>query len=101
MKEAELSANVTWTYVAIHRWLGFELDIGIVILSLCATFFCAGFKGKIESEELAFSLQIITDVTIYFSIAMRFATEMQNYMTSSQAIHMYTKLEREDALMKP
>jgi len=50
---------------------------------------------------LAFSLQIITDFAIYFSISVRCLTEMQNFMTSSQAMHNYTKLEVEDDLVKP
>ena len=100
LNEAELSANVTFTYIVTHRWLGFRFDIGIVILSLVASFFCIGFKNLIDSQELAFSLQIITDVTIYFSIAMRYATEMQNFMTSAQAIHQYTQLDKEDELKK-
>ena len=84
-----------------NRWLGFRFDTGIVFLSLVASIFCISFKGNVDSELLAFSLQIITDVTIYFSIAMRYATEMQNFMTSAQAIHNYTQLAIEDELKKP
>lgn len=49
LNEAELSANVTFTYIVTHRWLGFRFDIGIVILSLVASFFCIGFKNLIDS----------------------------------------------------
>lgn len=42
---------------------------------------------------LIFSLQIITDVTNNFSIAMRYFTEMQNYLTSAQRIYAYTQLD--------
>jgi len=100
MNEAELSANVTFTYVATNRWLGFRFDIGIICLFLFASVSCIAFKGIIDEELLTFSLQIITDVTIYFSISMRYMTEMQNFMTSAQAIHQYTLLETEDALEK-
>ena len=83
MNETELSANVTFTYIVANRWMGFRFDLGIVVLTLAASVLCIAFKGVIEDELLTFSLQIITDVTIYFSISMRFMAEMQNYMTSA------------------
>ena len=100
MNESELSANVTFTYIISNRWLGFRFDIGIVCLSLIASITCMAFKNTIDSELLTFSLQIITDVTIYFSISVRYLTEMQNFMTSAQSIHRYTLLDQEDDLVK-
>ena len=76
MNETELSANVTFTYIVANRWMGFRFDLGIVVLSLAAAILCLAFKGVIEDELLTFSLQILTDVTIYFSISMRFLAEM-------------------------
>ena len=90
MNEAELSANVTFTYIITNRWMGFRFDLGIVVLSLTASISVIAFKGIIDNELLTISLQIITDITIYFSISMRYLTEMQNYMTSAQSIHQYT-----------
>jgi len=101
MNEAELSANVTFTYIVTNRWLGFRFDLAICTLSLVAAICCVAFKGAIDAELLTFSLQILTDVTIYFSISARYLTEMQNFMTSAQAIHRYTQLDQEDALSKP
>ena len=93
MNEAELSANVTFTYIVINRVLGHRLNMGIVVLSIVTASFCVAFKGVIEAELLAFSLQILTDMTVYFSISIRHLTEMQNHMTSAQSIHNYTLLE--------
>ena len=101
MNENELSANVTFTYIISNRWLGFRFDIGIVLMSLIASVTCLAFKNTIDNELLTFSLQIITDVTIYFSISVRYLTEMQNFMTSAQSIHRYTLLDQEDDLVKP
>ena len=83
MNETELSANVTFTYIVANRWMGFRFDLGIIVLTLTASVLCIVFKGSIENELLTFSLQIITDVTIYFSVSMRFMAEFQNYMTSA------------------
>lgn len=40
------------------------------------------------------------DVGVFFSIAIRFATEVHNYMASAQKIYQYTQLESEDELTK-
>jgi len=101
MNESELSANVTFTYVITNRWMGFRLDLGILVLSLVASGFCVGLKNVVDNQLLAFSLQLITDFTVYFSISIRVLTELQNYMTSAQSIHAYTQVEIEDELQKP
>lgn len=56
MNEAELSANVTFTYITTNRWLGFRFDVGIVTLSLAASVMCMAFKGSIDDELLTLSL---------------------------------------------
>ena len=76
MNESELSANVTFTYILTNRWLGFRFDLGISSLTLITAIVCIAFKGIISDEMLTFSLQILTDVTIYFSISARYLTEM-------------------------
>jgi len=40
-------------------------------------------KGKLDNEILAFSLQVITDVVVFFSISLRMLAEIENYFTSS------------------
>ena len=76
MNEAELSANVTFTYIVTSRWLAFRLDIGILLMSIAASVSCIVLKGQIDSELLSFSLQIITDFAIFFSISVRLITMM-------------------------
>ena len=96
-----MSANVTFTYSIINRWLVFRLALGIVVLCTVASFFCLAFKGIIDGELLSFSLQILTDMAVYFAISMLCLTEMQMLMTSAQSIHRYTQLDQEDDLVKP
>ena len=57
-------------------------------------------KGKIPNEQLAYMLQVITDVAVLFSFSCRLLAELDNLMTSSQRIVGYTELESEDALLK-
>ena len=58
-------------------------------------------KDIIKKEYLLFSLQIITDVILFFSVSIRMFAEIQNMMTSTQRIYQYTQLESEDELTKP
>ena len=76
MNEAELSANVTFTYIITNRWLGFRMGNGMLILQTFAIALCVGFKDIIETALLAFSLQVVTDFAMYFSISVRNLTEM-------------------------
>lgn len=39
-------------------------------------------------------------MVVFFSGAIRFATEVHNFMISSQKVYQYTKLESEDDLVK-
>lgn len=90
MKESELSANVTFTYATANRWLGMRFDFAILILSIGTALFSVFMRTLFSATFLIFSLQVITDVSNNFSIAMRYFAEMQNYFTSAQRIHAYT-----------
>ena len=57
-------------------------------------------KGAVEPELLAFTLQIITDVVVFYSYSLRMTAEIENYMVSSQRIYQYCLLESEDDLEK-
>ena len=100
INESDMSANVSFSYYSTNRWLGFRFDMAVMFMSIVTVITCVMFKGRIEEELLTFSLQVITDLTVFFSIAVRLAAEMQNFMTSAQRIHSYTELESEDALKK-
>ena len=100
MNENELSANVTFTYIIIGRWLGFRIVMGILLLSVIASSCCVGLKGSVETALLAFSLQVITDFAQYFGISVKNLCEMQNFMTAVQHMQGYTKLEKEDDFEK-
>lgn len=90
MQDLEKGANVTFCYNIANRWLGLNLDFTCLIFSSSVAIFCVVAKGTIPSEQLAFTLQIITDVIIFFSISIRMGAEMENYMTSSQRMYKYT-----------
>jgi hypothetical protein len=62
------------------------LDLTCLLFTLAVAGITMYVKGKFDNDFLAFTLQIITDVVVYFSISIRMVAEMENYMTSSQRI---------------
>ena len=81
--------------------MGFALDLVCILFTLAVSIFTVSAKGgDLSNDFLAFTLQIITDVVVFFSISLRMLTEMESYMTSSQRIIKYTNIESEDLLEK-
>lgn len=76
LNESELCANVSFTYVLANRMLGFRFDIIMVTLIIVASIWCILLRDYVETEFLTFSLQILTDLGIFFSISIRYAVEM-------------------------
>ena len=101
MESIEKSANSTFCYIISNRWIGIRLDFVCIIFGVSTASFAVAFRGKIEKELLTFTLQIITDIIVFFSISIRMFAEVQNAMTSSQRIVQYCKLDQEDELEKP
>lgn len=92
-----------FNYQTIQRWMSVRLDIicvsfGIVTAALALALRNSSFVSK---EILIFSLTLVTDVIIMFSITIRFAVELSSLLVSSQRIIEYTKLDEEDLLEKP
>lgn len=81
--DLEKSTNITFAYFATNRWMAQWLDLTCIIFSLGASIFCIVSKGSLPDELLAFTLQILTDVLIFFSFSMRMAAEIEAYFTSS------------------
>lgn len=70
-------------------------------VATCASSVLLKDLGWVSKEMLAVSIQIVTDIIVFFSITVRMLAEVQNMMTSSQRLVDYTKLELEDELEKP
>lgn len=77
-----------------------NLDFVCLLFTFSTTVFTMLARGTISDDYLSFSLQIITDVVVFFSFSFRMMAEIENYFTSSQRIYAYTQLESEDELVK-
>jgi ABC-type bacteriocin/lantibiotic exporter with double-glycine peptidase domain len=97
----EKTANATFTYYTVSRVMSFYLDLMVVTTTACITASVIFiYRGKVEAAQLAFAMQIITDVIAYFSVCLRFIADLMNMFTGSQRIHRYCQLESEDELVK-
>ena len=95
-----MSANVTFTYTTANRWLGMRFDSVVLIVSLSCAILAMSLRDTFNGSLLIYSLQVISDVAVFFSISMRSIVEMQNYMTSFQRMHAYAQIDIEDELNK-
>lgn len=100
-RDMEKGAHVTFTYCGVSRWMGQRIDVCVFFLTSIIAVGVVSYKDKVSTEKLAFTIQNITDVLVWFSFACRCFVELQNFMTSSQRIVGYTELEPEDDLEKP
>lgn len=103
MDALEKSANSTYCFNLANRWVGVRLDNLVVVFaaSTCAMAVFLKDFGYLSKEMLVISIQIVTDIIVFFSITIRMLAEIQNMMTCSQRMIDYTKLELEDELEKP
>ena len=76
MKNIEKSANSTFCYIIANRWVGIRLDIICLIFSMVTTILCICLRNVIDKKLLSFSLQLITDVIVLFSVSIRMFAEV-------------------------
>jgi len=74
---------MTFTYLSVNRWTGMNLDIICVTFTLFTATFSILAKSSVEPEVLAFILQIITDVVVFFGYSVRMTADLENHMTCS------------------
>ena len=76
MKNIEKSANSTFCYIIANRWVGIRLDIICLIFSMVTSILCICLRNVIDKKLLSFSLQLITDVIVLFSVSIRMFAEV-------------------------
>jgi hypothetical protein len=76
MESVEKSANSTFCYVISNRYIGVRLDFYCVCFGVATAIFCLCLKNSTPTALLTFSLQIITDVIVFFSISIRMYAEV-------------------------
>jgi hypothetical protein len=85
MNDMHKSANSFFGYSITQRWLAIRLDIICVTFGSATALMAVLFKnvGIVDKTTLIFSLTIVTDVIVMFSISIRMFTELSNIMVAS------------------
>lgn len=96
----EKSANATFGFIVVSRWLSVRMDLTIVNLAFVTAVLAFVLKDTLSKELLVMSLQIVNECITYFALTIRFIAELQNAMACPQRILGYIKLESEDDLVK-
>jgi len=76
MKNIEKSANCTFCYIIANRWIGLRLDTICLIFGTVTTILCICLRNVIDKKLLSFSLQLITDLIVLFSLSIRMFAEV-------------------------
>jgi ATP-binding cassette, subfamily C (CFTR/MRP), member 4 len=103
LNDLDKASNAFFGYSITQRWLAIRLDLICISFGTSTAIMAVAFKNVsfIDKQLLIFSLTIVTDVIVMFSISIRMFTELSNIMVASQRIYEYTNLESEDELVKP
>ena len=82
-----------------HRWTCIRIDLQAYIISVCFAFIAMFFTSKdISAEHLAMTaigLQMTSEITRQFDMAIRWSVNMENFMVSIQRVLALAKLEPE------
>ncbi len=81
MEALDKSANSTFCYICANRWLGVRLDSVCAIFGIVTSGLAVALRDSIDREYLTFSLQILTDMVLTFSIAIRLYAPGGNMLT--------------------
>jgi len=83
--EVEKASNAAFCFSSSQRWIAIRLDIICVTFGAVTASLAIGLRSSsyVSKEILVFSLTIVTDVILLFSISIRLYTELATLLTSS------------------
>ena len=93
-----------FTFVAIARWLGFNLDVTVIGLLVASTFGAVLAKNNnvgINNAAISVGIMYIIQLTGLFQWAVRQTAEVESLMVSVERILAYSDLEPEGILHGP
>ena len=91
MKNVDENGRAYFTYMTASRWLGFVLDMLIVVYMAVGALFAIFFKEwlNIEPALIAMSLTVSTELGGLLQFSIRQYVEMENSFTSVQRAQEY------------
>lgn len=97
MKNVDENGRAFFTYNTSSRWLGFVLDMLVVVYIAVGALFAIFLKElvNIEPALIAMSLTVSTELAGLLQIAVRQFVELENSFTSVQRVAEYCALKSE------
>ena len=85
MDHLEISSNLSFMMYQFSLYLAIHLELVCMVFIFCVSLFVLLAKDSdyLESDYLAFILQSLTDVIVFFSISFRMMAGAANCLTSS------------------
>lgn len=71
----EKCANVTFCYIATMRWMGVRFDLICAAFSSATTILAVLQRGKVNSDNLTITMQLVSDLIAMFSFSIRMYAE--------------------------
>ena len=70
VRNLDEGGNASFTYEVASRWLALRLDFITVLFTVSVTAFCVGMRNSIDNSNLAYIVNIVTDVLPFISFSL-------------------------------
>ena len=96
----DINTRVSLMFEAISRWLGFTLDVIATFLTGGTAFLCVylASESNFDSSSVGLVLSYMITLSAALQWAVRQSAELENFMTSTERVVEYKKLQSEQQL---
>lgn len=99
----DINTNQAFTHLAVSRWLASRMDLAgtifIFVNAIVVSVVVGFFGGLIDLVLVAVTVQYSTEISYILNFILRFLSDIENYMTSTQRVIEYADMETEDELV--
>src|SRR5437764_1381542 len=92
LPELERTANASFSFFLAYRWLGLRMDMICLVFTSGVVILAIGFKSIVNEKMISYTLQMSTEIIVFFSVTIRMWCELNNYMVCAQRIFSYEKI---------
>jgi len=81
----------------VNRWTAFRIDLQAYLIATAFSYF-ALFLSNFNTDIalLAISFQLVVEIARHFNSAVRWTSDLENYMVNVQRLLEYCKMKGED-----
>ena len=101
MQHVDRNLSVYLMLAASSRWLSIRLEFLGGLMILAASLFAVIAREQLGGDMVGLSLSYALSITLSFNSFVRMSAKAENSFNSVERIEAYTKIEQEDAWVKP